>query len=99
MNVHEKRALIEKWYRQYAKYLFHAACLLGPASQAEEAVQETFRIVLEKDDLGEISYPKAWLRKILYNVVRNPGRRSASASARVCGETAIRGDRAQARYI
>ena len=85
LNVHEKRALVEKWYRQYAKYLFHAACLLGPVSQAEETVQETFRIVLEKDGLDEISYPKPWLRKILYNGVRNRLRlQSGSESSLTC---------------
>lgn len=71
MDVYEKRALVEQWYYQYAKYLFHTAYMLGPKNQAEEILQETFRIVLEKDNLDEIEYPRTWLRKILYNVLRN----------------------------
>lgn len=85
MDAYMKKALVEKWYRQYAKYLFRAACLLGPASQAEEMVQETFRIALEKDNLDEVSYPKTWLRKILYNVIRNQLRlQSNSESSLTC---------------
>lgn len=71
MDAHEKKTLVEQWYYQYAKYLFHTAYMLGPKNQAEEILQETFRIVLEKDNLDEIEYPKTWLRKILYNVIRN----------------------------
>ncbi len=86
LDACEKKALVEKWYHQYANYLFHAARLLGPANQAEELVQETFRIVLEKDDLDEVTYPKTWLRKILYNVVRNQLRLQSNSESSLTGE-------------
>lgn len=71
MDVNQKRTLVEQWYRQYSKLLFHAACLLDTPDAAEEIVQETFRIVMEADVLEQVKYPKTWLRKIVYNVVRN----------------------------
>lgn len=78
MDAYEKRALVEQWYYQYAKYLFHTAYMLGPKNQAEEILQETFRIVLEKDNLDKIEHPRTWLRKILYNVIRNKLRLSSN---------------------
>lgn len=71
MDVNQKRTLVEQWYRQYSKLLFHAACLLDTPNAAEEIVQETFRIVMEAENLDQVEYPKTWLRKIVYNVVRN----------------------------
>ena len=75
MDVNQKRTLVEQWYRQYSKLLFHAACLLDTPDAAEEIVQETFRIVMETDDLEQVEYSKTWLRKIVYNVVQNRQRR------------------------
>ena len=75
MDVNQKRTLVEKWYQQYSKLLFHAACLLDTPDAAEEIVQETFRIVMETDNPEQVEYPKTWLRKIVYNVVRNRQRR------------------------
>ena len=91
MDACEKKALVEKWYHQYANYLFHAARLLGPANQAEELVQETFRVVLEKDDLDEVTYPKTWLRKILYNVVRNQLRLQSNSESSLTGSASRAG--------
>lgn len=71
MDREQKNTLVEQWYRQCAKLLFHVACLLGVPDAAEEIVQETFRIVMETDKLDQIEFPKAWLRKIALNVVRN----------------------------
>ena len=87
MDVNQKRTLVEKWYRQYSKLLFHAACLLDTPDAAEEIVQETFRIVMETDNPEQVEYPKTWLRKIVYNVVRNRQRsQERFASVPIDGE-------------
>ena len=87
MDVNQKRTLVEKWYQQYSKLLFHAACLLDTPDAAEEIVQETFRIVMETDNPEQVEYPKTWLRKIVYNVVRNRQRsQERFASVPIDGE-------------
>lgn len=63
--------LIEHWYREYAAFLFHFACQFVDRLAAEEAVQETFRIVCEMEGLEAIEHPKTWLWKITRNVIKN----------------------------
>lgn len=63
--------LVERWYRDYAAFLFHFACQFVDRFAAEEAVQETFRIVCGMEGLEDIEHPKTWLWKITRNVIKN----------------------------
>ena len=76
MNSREKHLLLEQWYRQYAASIFHYACQFTDYHSAEEIVQETFRIAWEAVRHQEIEYPRAWLRKIAENVMKNQFRQS-----------------------
>lgn len=76
MNSQEKRLLMEQWYRQYAALIFHYACQFTDRHSAEEIVQETFCAAWEAVQRQEIEHPRAWLRKIAENVMKNHFRRS-----------------------
>lgn len=76
MNSQEKHLLVEQWYRQYAAFIYHYACQLTDRHSAEEIVQETFCIAWEAVQQQEIEYPKAWLRKIAENVLKNQFRQN-----------------------
>lgn len=69
-NLHEQD-LVERWYRDYATFLFHFACQFVDHLVAEEAVQETFRIVCGMKGLEAIAHPKTWLWKITRNIIQN----------------------------
>ena len=76
MNSQDKRLLMEQWYRQYAALIFHYARQFTDHHSAEETVQETFRVAWEAVQQQEIEHPRAWLRKIAENVLKNQLRRS-----------------------
>lgn len=71
MSGQERHLLIEKWYQQYSKYLILYASQFVDYHSAEEVMQETFRVAWETIPEAEIEYPKAWLRKIAKNVIKN----------------------------
>lgn len=71
MDASERNALIEDWYMAYSQFLFQYALQFAPPNSARDIVQETFRVVCEAGDLSHIQYPKAWLRSITKNVLRN----------------------------
>ncbi len=71
MDTLERNALIEDWYMAYSQFIFQYALLFVPPNSARDIVQETFRVVCEAGDLSLIQYPKAWLRSIAKNVLRN----------------------------
>lgn len=85
MNSQDKRLLMEQWYRQYAALIFHYARQFTDHHSAEETVQETFRIAWEAVQQQEIEHPKAWLRKIAENVLKNQLRRSRRRSSLLAG--------------
>jgi len=75
----EQDIQIELLYRQTSSKLYiYALNALDSTSQAEEAVQETFRIACTKpeDVLGSIN-PVGWLVKTLKNVISNMRRTQA----------------------
>ena len=68
----EGLCILEEWYRRYGPWLFSYARQIVSYHIAEELVQETFRVAWEHGgNLADIRYPKAWLRKILDNCLRN----------------------------
>lgn len=77
----EQNQLIEKLYlRMFYGMLAYATSALESRSQAEEAVQETFRIACQKaDDLLESENPEGWIVNTLRNVIRNIRKRNTSA--------------------
>lgn len=68
---------LEALYRQHARRLFGIAWqLTGDAAEAEDSVQETFlRALRAATAYDERGYARAWLDRILVNVVRERGRR------------------------
>ena len=72
-ELEEGRRRSTELYREYRrKLIYYAYASLHDTAAAEEAVQETFRIVCEKyDQLPQIKRPFAWLIQILSNVMRN----------------------------
>lgn len=77
----EQHQLIEQLYLKMFDVLMAYACsALQSHAQAEEAVQETFRIACQKvDALSESENPEGWLVNTVRNVVRNVIRRNATA--------------------
>jgi RNA polymerase sigma-70 factor (ECF subfamily) len=68
---------LEALYRQNSRRLFGLAWqLTGNAGEAEDAVQEAFlRALRGRDGYEERGRARAWLDRILVNVVRERGRR------------------------
>ncbi len=63
----------------YDMLFTYAKCLLGNASLAEEAIQETFRIACSKPEaLMESQNPKGWITNTMKNVARNTKRTYAN---------------------
>ncbi len=85
MNSQDKRLLMEQWYRQYAALIFHYARQFTDHHSAEETVQETFRVAWEAVQQQEIEHPRAWLRKIAENVLKNQLRRSRHRNSLLAG--------------
>ena len=78
--VHRQR--IEELYMQmYDKLFVYARSSLSNDSQAEEAVQETFRIACTRADVLYTSpNPEGWLVNTLKNVLSNMAHNRATAS-------------------
>jgi RNA polymerase sigma-70 factor, ECF subfamily len=72
-------AELEELYHAHARRLFGLAWLLThQGAEAEDCVQETFlRALRALDSYEERGQARAWLDRILVNVVRERGRRSA----------------------
>lgn len=74
MNLNKRqKQLIEKLYTEmYYKLTAYAQSALNNRLQAEEAVQDTFRIACAKPDaLLSSKNPKGWLFETLKNVIKN----------------------------
>ncbi len=82
MEVSEKQNDIEQLYRElYQPMLLYAGQLLQNYAQAEEAVQDTFRIACAcYSEMRHSQNPKGWLFNTLKNVIRNQRR----ARKRLC---------------
>lgn len=76
MGVSEQQDRVEQLYRElYQPMLLYAGQLLQNHAQAEEAVQDTFRIACARQDEWEKSpNPQGWLFMTLKNVIRNQRR-------------------------
>ncbi len=76
---------LDTLYRQNSRRLFGLAWqLTGSAAESEDAVQETFlRALRALDRYEERGQLRAWLDRILVNVVRERGRRRAFYRDRV----------------
>ena len=80
MNTAQSNLIERLYFEMYDMLLIYARNSLDEDSLAEEAVQETFRIVCQKPEhLFESPNPKGWLVNTLKNVIRNMKRSRESA--------------------
>lgn len=89
--------LIESMFRKNYKSLrIYATSILGNPNEADDMVQEVFKIVTKKAsemDLTQIEQPKLWLQQILRNVISNYRRVEGKRSQReVSIETVLEGE-------
>lgn len=70
--------VLEALVAEYAATLYRVAfSVLRNATDAEDAVQETFvRVLRHRDQLAEIRDPRVWLIRIVWNVVLDRKRRA-----------------------
>lgn len=82
MGVSEQQDMVEQLYRElYQPMLVYASRLLQNHAQAEEAVQDTFRIACARySEWKDSPNPPGWLFTTLKNVIRNQRR----ARQRLC---------------
>ena len=82
MGVSEQQDMVEQLYRElYQPMLVYASRLLQNNAQAEEAVQDTFRIACARySEWKDSPNPRGWLFTTLKNVIRNQRR----ARQRLC---------------
>lgn len=72
LDKQQNQFIEELYIEMYDKLTVYAQSALDDPSQAEEAVQDTFRIACAKpDDLLSSKNPKGWLFKTLKNVIKN----------------------------
>lgn len=72
IDKRQKQIIEELYNEMYYKLTAYANSALNDCSQAEEAVQDTFRIACAKaDDLFASKNPRGWLFKTLKNVLKN----------------------------
>ena len=82
MGVSEQQDMVEQLYRElYQPMLVYAGRLLQNHAQAEETVQDTFRIACARySEWKDSPNPRGWLFTTLKNVIRNQRR----ARQRLC---------------
>jgi len=75
---HEEEAALAALVDEYASTLYRVAySVLRNASDAEDAVQETFlRVLRHRDTLGEVRDHRVWLVRIVWNIVLDRKRRA-----------------------
>lgn len=73
MNPEEKIKFLEQVYRSEAKNMLqYSRSAMGSASQAEDIVQTTFKIALEKiDHFVHSPNPVGWIKTTLKNEIKN----------------------------
>jgi len=72
LDKRQNHFIEELYIEMHDKLTVYAQSALDDPSQAEEAVQDTFRIACAKpDDLLSSNNPRGWLFKTLKNIIKN----------------------------
>lgn len=81
MNGQQKKWVADLYREMYELLLQYATGVLQNASQAEEAVQETFRIACDKhSQLMKSPNPQGWVMNTLKGVLQNQRRKNRKQS-------------------
>jgi len=67
-----ERTSPEALFNAHADFVYRALRGFGlPPADAEDAVQEVFIVAYRRADEGQVTFPKAWLFRVAWNVARN----------------------------